>query len=40
MATDKTYTSCLMIIVESSNERIWLLHAPICNFSVIRMTNN
>jgi len=26
-------------IVESPNVQIWPLHAPICNFSVIRLTN-
>jgi len=36
---NKTRTSCLMIVVESSNVLIWPLHAPICNFSVIRIIN-
>jgi len=35
----KTRTSFFMIIVESSNVLIWPLHAPICNLSVIRITN-
>jgi len=36
----KTRTSRLLITVESSNVLIWPLHAPICNFGVIRITNN
>jgi len=39
MVTKKTRTSCLMIVVESSNVLIWPLHALICNFIVIRITN-
>jgi len=35
----KTRTPCPMIIVESSNVLIWPLHAPFCNFSVIRIAN-
>jgi len=35
----KTRISCCMIIVKSSNVLIWPLHALICNFSVIRITN-
>jgi len=35
----KTHTSCLMIILESSNVLIRSLQAPICNFSVITITN-
>jgi len=29
----------LVTIVESSNMLVWPLHAPICNFSFIRITN-
>jgi len=35
----KTRTSRLKIEGESSNVLIWPLHAPICNFSVIRITD-
>ena len=37
-SASKTRTSCLMIIVENSNVRIWPLHAPLYNFSIIRIT--
>jgi len=39
MVSEQTRTSDLMVIVESSNVLIWPLHAPVCNFSVVRITN-
>jgi len=39
IVNEQTRISYFMIIVESSNVLIWLLHAPILNFSVIRIAN-